>query len=158
MPLTRLRSSDTVSAETFNALIDEIQSTLDEMNSALAGINKENIFEQKNTFKKDVVIQQNATVLGEIFSEGSFSSSDERLKKDFAEIKNGLEKILELKTYTYIKNGKREAGVKANDVLHLMKENVVEINGKLMVRYEGIIPYLVSAVHGLHKEIDKLKK
>ena len=42
--------------------------------------------------------------------------------------------------------------------VEIMKENVVEVNGKLMVRYEGIIPYLVSAIHGLHKEIDKLKK
>ncbi len=158
MSLTMLRGTDTVSTDTFNKLISELTATFDKINNTLAGLNKENSFKEKNTFEKDIVVNRNATIFGEIFSEGTYSSSDERFKKDFEEIQNGLEKILELKAYTYDKNDKRESGFKASEVKKLMEECVIEINGKLMVRYEGIIPYLVSSIHKLHEEIEKLKK
>lgn len=156
--LTQLRSTDTVSTETFNKLIAELEAAFTNVNNTLAGLSKENSFKENNTFEKSVTVNKDIKVLGEIYSESAFTSSDERFKKDFEEIQNGLEKILELKAYTYEKNDKRESGFKASEVQQLMKECVVEVDGKLMVRYEGIIPYLVSSIHKLHEEIEKMKK
>ena len=156
--LTQLRGTDTVSTETFNKLIAELEAAFTNVNNTLAGLSKENSFKENNTFEKSITVNKDVKVLGEIYSESAFTSSDERVKKDFEEIQNGIEKILGLKPYLYTKNDKRESGFKAQDVQELMKECVVEVNGKLMVRYEGIIPYIVSSIHDLCEEIEKLKK
>ncbi len=87
-------------------------------------------------------------------------TSDERLKKDFAEI-DGLEIIskLEPKSYHWIDGGKLSYGLVAQKVEeHLPHIVGTDENGMKSIQYVELIAPLIDAIQELEKEIEELKK
>jgi len=87
--------------------------------------------------------------------------SDERLKEKIEPIDNALEKIKQLdgKTFEFITKtpdnftgSPRHAGLIAQDIEKVLPEAVVNKDGVMYVKYEGVIALLVNAVKELAKE------
>lgn len=147
--ITSLKGSDNVSPETFNELLVQIQAAFSNIKDYYASLANVNTFKETATFEKNVQAKGDIVVTGEIYT-----ASDERIKTDFKEIENALEKLKTITPYTYIKNGKVESGVKAQALVGIMDECVMNVDGVLMVRYDGIIPYLICAVRELEEKIN----
>jgi hypothetical protein len=111
--------------------------------------------------------------------------SDERLKKDFENITNALDKVKSLRAVTYYQNEvadeylgtnlDRQVGVIAQDIVKVLPEAVkkapfdraTDENGNsisksgedyLTVQYEKIVPLLVAAINELTDEVARLKQ
>jgi hypothetical protein len=124
---------------------------------------------------------------GEIWADGNIIAyySDERLKKDFENITDALDKVKSLRAVTYYQNEiadeylgtnlDRQVGVIAQDILKVLPEAVkkapfdrgIDENGNtisktgenyLTVQYEKIVPLLVAAINELTDEIARLKQ
>jgi hypothetical protein len=124
---------------------------------------------------------------GEIWADGNIIAyySDERLKKDFENITDALDKVKSLRAVTYYQNEiadeylgtnlERQVGVIAQDIVKVLPEAVkkapfdrgVDENGNtisktgenyLTVQYEKIVPLLVAAINELTDEIARLKQ
>ena len=104
---------------------------------------------------------------GNIFAY-SATTSDRRLKDDIIEIESPLAKVDELTAYefTYKKDGKRAAGVMAQDVEKVLPQAVGEdallaLKGDdtmyKYVDYDQLIGLLVGAVKELKAEVEELK-
>lgn len=97
------------------------------------------------------------------------NTSDKRLKTDFIEIDNALEKVETLNAVTYRKkfnleseeySEQREAGLIAQDVQEVLPE-AVSVHGDdeiLGVNYAGVTALLVNAVKELSAEVKSLKQ
>jgi hypothetical protein len=88
-------------------------------------------------------------------------NSDLRLKENLEQIQNPVEKIKQIKGYTYnkINQTEREAGIIAQEIEKVLPE-VVRTNedGYLNLNYGGIIPLLVEGIKEQEEEIRQQQK
>jgi len=100
----------------------------------------------------------------------STTVSDERLKKDIVKIDNALDKVSQLNGYTfeYLGDGKKSAGVIAQEVEKVMPSAIVESTLPLKmgdddkteyktVQYDQLHGLLIEAIKELKAEIEELK-
>jgi len=100
----------------------------------------------------------------------SNTTSDERLKKDIVKIDNALDKVSQLSGYTfeYIADGKKSAGVIAQEVEKVMPSAVSETTLPLKmgeddkteyktVQYDQLHGLMIEAIKELKAEIEELK-
>ena len=98
----------------------------------------------------------------------AFSTSDERLKTNFVQLENALEKVKSITGYEFdwVEDLKshhgfegHDVGVKAQDVQKVLPEIVTtKFNGYLGVKYEKIVPLLIEAIKDLSNQIEELKR
>jgi len=101
----------------------------------------------------------------------STTTSDERLKKDIVKIDNALDKVSQLSGYTfeYIADGKKSAGVIAQEVEKVMPSAVSETTLPLKmgeddkteyktVQYDQLHGLMIEAIKELKAEIEELKE
>jgi hypothetical protein len=129
----------------------------------------------------------NAHATTDIWANGNIIAyySDERLKKDFENITNALDKVKSLRAVTYYQNEvadeylginlDRQVGVIAQDIEKVLPEavkkapfdrgtdengNMISKTGEnyLTVQYEKIVPLLVAAINELTDEVARLKQ
>jgi hypothetical protein len=97
-------------------------------------------------------------------------ASDERLKTNFKPIENAVDKVLQLRGFTYNFNeigegfgfdtSLRHAGVSAQEVQAVLPEAVcpAPVNDEyLTVKYDKLVPLLIEAIKELKAEIKELK-
>ena len=100
----------------------------------------------------------------------STTTSDERLKKDIVKIDNALDKVSQLSGYTfeYIADGKKSAGVIAQEVEKVMPSAVSETTLPVKmgdddkteyktVQYDQLHGLMIEAIKELKAEIEELK-
>jgi len=98
----------------------------------------------------------------------STTTSDERLKKDIVKIDNALDKVGQLNGYTfeYLNDGKKSAGILAQEVEAVMPSAVSEMKLPLksdddqeykVVQYDQLHGLLIEAIKELKAEIEVLK-
>jgi hypothetical protein len=98
----------------------------------------------------------------------STTTSDERLKKDIVKIDNALDKVSQLNGYTfeYLNDGKKSAGIIAQEVEAVMPSAVSEMKLPLksdddqeykVVQYDQLHGLLIEAIKELKAEIETLK-
>jgi len=147
----------------------------------------------KSTSGLPLLCQNNTSNVAYVDNAGNFVAyqnitayaSDERLKTNFVEIPNALEKVNQLSGYTFdwltekcdtlgfSPSLKHEHGLKAQEVQRVMEDavclapfdrdldnNQQSKSGEkyLTIRYERLIPLLIQAIKELKNEIDELKK
>jgi hypothetical protein len=97
-------------------------------------------------------------------------ASDERLKTNFKPIENAVDKVLQLRGFTYNFNeigeglgfdtSIRHAGVSAQEVQAVLPEAVCPAPANdeyLTVKYDKLVPLLIEAIKELKEEIKELK-
>jgi hypothetical protein len=97
-------------------------------------------------------------------------ASDERLKTNFEPIENAVDKVLQLRGFTYNFNeigeelgfdtSIRHAGVSAQEVQAVLPEAVCPAPASdeyLTVKYDKLVPLLIEAIKELKEEIEELK-
>ena len=97
-------------------------------------------------------------------------ASDERLKTNFEPIENAVDKVLQLRGFTYNFNeigeglgfdtSLRHAGVSAQEVQAVLPEAVCPAPASdeyLTVKYDKLVPLLIEAIKELKAEIEDLK-
>ena len=97
-------------------------------------------------------------------------ASDERLKTNFEPIENAVDKVLQLRGFTYNFNdigeglgfdtSLRHAGVSAQEVQAVLPEAVCPAPANdeyLTVKYDKLVPLLIEAIKELKAEIKELK-
>jgi len=97
-------------------------------------------------------------------------ASDERLKTNFEPIENAVDKVLQLRGFTYNFNeigeglgfdtSLRHAGVSAQEVQAVLPEAVCPAPASdeyLTVKYDKLVPLLIEAIKELKEEIKELK-
>ena len=97
-------------------------------------------------------------------------ASDERLKTNFEPIENAVDKVLQLRGFTYNFNeigeglgfdtSLRHAGVSAQEVQAVLPEAVCPAPASdeyLTVKYDKLVPLLIEAIKELKAEINELK-
>ncbi len=88
--------------------------------------------------------------------------SDERLKTDIQPIENAIQKINQIKGYTFIKQGHdaRACGLLAQELQQVLPEAVHAHapTGLLTIAYDNVISLLVNAINELSKELEEVKK
>lgn len=88
------------------------------------------------------------------------SLSDASKKTDVLTIDTGLSTVLSMRgvEFNWLDNGDRSSGVIAQELEliapHLVKANV---DGTKSVHYDGIIPYLIQAIHELNDKVKRLE-
>jgi hypothetical protein len=98
---------------------------------------------------------------GNVYSSGSYQSSDARLKKDIKDGQYGLGEILKLRPVTFKwkadDDGKVQLGLIAQEVSKLVPEVVHtdSSSGMLSVNYVALLPVMVKAVQEQQKLIQK---
>jgi hypothetical protein len=106
-------------------------------------------------------------VNGAVRSSGFFITSDRRVKDNIDYIENiGLDKILNLKpcSFNLKESGIRTSGFIAQEVMSVIPESITIHeddnfkDGKYVLDYNAIVPYLVDSIKELKREIDELKK
>lgn len=98
-------------------------------------------------------------------------ASDERLKTNFEPIENAVDKVLQLRGFTYNFNeigeglgfdtSIRHAGVSAQEVQAVLPEAVCPAPASdeyLTVKYDKLVPLLIEAIKELKEEINELKR
>lgn len=91
----------------------------------------------------------------------SLPSSDERLKKNIHTITNPIEKVSALRgvNFEFIKDGKKQIGVIAQEIEKIIPEVVDENpDGYKGVQYENIVGLLIEAIKEQQKQIDELRR
>ena len=112
---------------------------------------------------RDYTINQNLgtgnSVTFSAVTSGSFqTSSDVRLKSDIIDSQYGLETVLALRSVKYVKDGKQEIGLIAQEVETVIPEFVgTQENGYKTVNYGQMVSVLIKAVQELKAEVDTLK-
>jgi len=105
------------------------------------------------------VISFNAST-GALTAVSMVSSSDERLKQDIETITDALTKVETMRGVTYLRNGKKEIGVIAQEVERVIPE-VVQTGedeyGYKSVAYGNMVGLLIEAVKELSAEVKALK-
>jgi hypothetical protein len=89
-----------------------------------------------------------------------YITSDRRVKSHLQEIDNALDKVKDLKGYTYYLEGviDRSAGIIAQDVQGVLPEAVnKERDGMLSVSPNALIGLLVNAINEMRDKLDNLE-
>jgi NDP-sugar pyrophosphorylase family protein len=98
----------------------------------------------------------------------SGTTSDERLKKDIVKIDNAMDKVAQLNGYTfeYLNDGKKSAGIIAQEVEKVLPSAITEMKLPLksnddkeykVVQYDQLTGLLIEAIKELKAEIEVLK-
>ncbi|BEO38546.1 hypothetical protein SMQE08_26340 [Serratia marcescens] len=105
---------------------------------------------------------------GDAYAPGSWNvSSDRRLKTEINNISNALNKLKSIGGYTYLKEGRPEAGVIAQEVQKVVPESVSasplhKQNGEVVedclnININGVVALLIEAVKELSIEVRDIK-
>jgi hypothetical protein len=96
---------------------------------------------------------------GNINAGGSVTaSSDERFKTDITTIANALDVVKSMRGVAFVKDGKADIGVIAQEVQKILPQVVHEDkDGYLSVAYGNIVGVLIEAVKDLSKQIEEIK-
>ena len=95
---------------------------------------------------------------GDFVSPGNVTAySDIRLKDNIQTIENALDKVSNMRGVTFDMNGKRSAGVIAQELREVMPEPVND-GEYLSVAYGNLVSVLIEAIKELRAEIDELKR
>ena len=109
-------------------------------------------------------------VVGEIHATGnivSFTSSDRKLKNNLVPIEEPLEKLKKINGYTFewVKNKDvhsfegKDIGVIAQEVEEVLPEvTITREDGYKAVRYEKMVPFLISCIKAQQTQIDELRE
>jgi hypothetical protein len=99
------------------------------------------------------VTDAGSTTTNSITAANFITTSDKRLKSSIEEIKNPFHTIDTIKTYEYIKGGKKEAGFLAQEVQNELPYAVFEgEDGYLTMTDRPLLAYLFAAVKELKAE------
>jgi hypothetical protein len=86
------------------------------------------------------------------------SISDIRFKTEINTINDGLQRVLDSRGVSYIRGGKNEVGVIAQEIQETIPEVVSKDNkGYLYVSYGNITGVLIEAIKGLNDKIEQLQ-
>ena len=112
--------------------------------------------------KMTITPNGNVNITGEVFSDGVILSSDVRLKKDFAPMKDVFEKLSTLEGYYFNWKDKsrpeRQIGLKAQEVEKSFPEIVkTKKDGFKAVAYPQLVAPLIDAVNLLHKRVSVIE-
>jgi hypothetical protein len=119
----------------------------------IVGSTKFESMEPNNVFEVigDSIFRNNITIKGNIVND-----SDYRIKTDIHKIEEALTKVKKLSGYTFMKNGRKETGVIAQEVMEVLPEAVFENNdGYMGVAYGNIIGLLIEAIKDLDLKIER---
>lgn len=121
-----------------------------------------NSVDTSNLAKLDesTTFQRNLTVKGDILSQGNVTAySDIRLKKNVKNIENPLEKLREIRgvTFEWKKNGKKTAGVIAQEVEKILPQ-AVQNQGYKSVDYNALVGLCIEINKALLERIERLEK
>lgn len=101
---------------------------------------------------------------GDIIAFSTSVGSDPKLKESIYPIEDALDKVTQLKGYTFnwIKNGREDAGLLANE-LQLVLPEVVRMGGfdaeqHMVVNYNGVVGLLVQAINELLDRVEILEE
>ena len=109
-------------------------------------------------------------VVGEIHATGnivSFTSSDRKLKNNLRPIEEPLEKLKKINGYTFewVKNKDihsfegKDIGVIAQEIEEVLPEvTITREDGYKAVRYEKMVPFLISCIKAQQTQIDELRE
>ena len=88
------------------------------------------------------------------------STSDINLKENIHQIKNPLDKVIQINGVGFCwKDSKEEAiGVIAQDIEEVIPELVKISNGTKTVNYNGLVGVLIEAIKEQQRQIEELKK
>lgn len=104
----------------------------------------------------------NIRALNNIYAAGFFYNSDARLKENFKNIENPIDKIMKLNggTFTWKKDGTAGVGVLAQEVEKVFPETVStdKKTGMKSVQYGNLVAPLIEAVKEQQAEIEGLEK
>ncbi|RXZ71404.1 tail fiber domain-containing protein, partial [Fusobacterium necrophorum] len=109
---------------------------------------------------KSTTFQRNLTVKGDILSQGNVTAySDIRLKKNVKNIENPLEKLREIRgvTFEWKKNGKKSAGVIAQEVEKILPQ-AVQNQGYKSVDYNALVGLCIEINKVLLERVERLEK
>lgn len=109
---------------------------------------------------ESTTFQRNLTVKGDILSQGNVTAySDIRLKKNVKNIENPLEKLREIRgvTFEWKKNGKKSAGVIAQEVEKILPQ-AVQNQGYKSVDYNALVGLCIEINKVLLERIERLEK
>ncbi len=108
-----------------------------------------------------VEMSNNLSVNYDVYCDELFESSDETLKRNITTISSSIQNILKVVPVNYYwKKNKSElqTGVIAQELQKVYPELVTtDKDGKLAVRYTGLIPHLVKAIQEQQEMIEQLK-
>ena len=98
------------------------------------------------------------SVTGALTASGDITAfSDERLKSDIETIDNALDKVMNMRGVSYIKQAEKGVGVIAQEIEKVLPEVVTDGEYK-SVAYGNIVGVLIEAIKEQQKQIDELKK
>ena len=107
---------------------------------------------------KDITGFRNISNTGTITAGGDITAfSDERLKSDIETIDNALDKVMNMRGVSYIKQAEKGIGVIAQEIEKVLPEVVTDGEYK-SVAYGNIVGVLIEAIKEQQKQIDELKK
>jgi hypothetical protein len=102
----------------------------------------------KATFSGDIETSKFVT------ADNFITTSDKRLKENINEISSSLDTLSKFNSYTYIKNGHKDAGFIAQEVLEVIPYIIQEgTDGFLTIKDRAIIAYLHSAIIELYHKL-----
>lgn len=122
-----------------------------------------------NNTNGDLILKRQNTAVGAFASNGVYTPSDRRLKKNIQNLSPVLERLMNLKAYSYLYRHETESnpvsiGFMAQDVQELFPELVRELPGEgnvssfLSINYAGLGVLSIRAIQEQQKEIDALRK
>ena len=106
---------------------------------------------------KDASGFRNITATGTVQGAEVTATSDERLKSDIQTIDNALDKVMNMRGVSYIKQAEKGVGVIAQEIEKVLPEVVTDGEYK-SVAYGNIVGVLIEAIKEQQKQIDELKK
>ena len=141
-------------------IMDGVTSTASELN-LVDGITAGTVSASKAVIvdsNKDISGFRNISNTGTITASGDITAfSDERLKSDIETIDNALDKVMNMRGVSYIKQAEKGIGVIAQEVEKVLPEVVTDGEYK-SVAYGNIVGVLIEAIKEQQKQIDELKK
>jgi hypothetical protein len=158
---SELNIMDGVTATTAELnIMDGVTSTASELN-LVDGITAGTVSASKAVIvdsNKDISGFRNISNTGTITASGDITAfSDERLKSDIETIDNALDKVMNMRGVSYIKQAEKGIGVIAQEVEKVLPEVVTDGEYK-SVAYGNIVGVLIEAIKEQQKQIDELKK
>lgn len=141
-------------------ILDGVTSTASELN-LVDGITAGTVSASKAVIvdsNKDISGFRNISNTGTITASGDITAfSDERLKSNIETIDNALDKVMNMRGVSYIKQAEKGVGVIAQEIEKVLPEVVTDGEYK-SVAYGNIVGVLIEAIKEQQKQIDELKK
>ena len=140
-------------------ILDGVTSTASELN-LLDGSTAGTVVASKAVVvdsSKDVSGFRNITATGTVQGAEVTATSDERLKSDIKTIDNALDKVMNMRGVSYVKQAEKGIGVIAQEIEKVLPEVVTDGEYK-SVAYGNIVGVLIEAIKEQQKQINELKK